>query len=186
MYQALMEKWNPKINLVSRSTLPEVWHRHFADSAQLWRHTPDSAQKWLDFGSGAGFPGLLNAVLAKEKSPTLEFVLVESDKRKCAFLASVTRELGLNAKIVPERIEGLDSQQADIITARAVAPLERLLDLAVPHGRKSTVMLFPKGNNYESELTAARNHWHIDPSVIQSLTDSGSVILRIEDIERAS
>jgi len=183
-YEALLNKWNPKINLVAHSTLGEVWHRHFADSAQLWAHIPDYATSWLDFGSGAGFPALVCAILAQEKQPALRFTLVESDQRKCAFLASISNELGLATRIVPKRIEALPAQQADIITARAVAPLSKLLALTEDHAHKSSVLLFPKGNRYESELTAARKHWHIDAQVIESLTDSGSVILRIEDFAR--
>ncbi len=185
VYGALLKKWNPKINLVSRNTLDEVWHRHFADSAQLYQHVDKNCTCWLDFGSGAGFPGLVVAVIAKEKQPGISVTLVESDQRKAAFLLTVSNALGLNAKVISERIESLPPQNADIITARAVAPLGQLLNWAVPHAHKSTVLLFPKGNSYESELTAAQKHWHIGSEVIQSVTDSGSVILRIEDFERA-
>ena len=184
-YQALLEKWNPKINLVSRTTLDQVWHRHFADSAQLIRHTPKNAARWLDFGSGAGFPGLLCAAIAHELQPELAFTLVESDHRKCAFLLSAAEKMGLKVQIRPERIEDMHPHNADIISARAVAPLDQLLSLSAKHTHKATVLLFPKGINYESELTAARHHWHIDMTVIQSLIDSNSVILRIEEFERA-
>jgi len=184
-YEALLAKWNPRINLVSRTTLDNVWHRHFADSAQIWRLATPSAKKWLDFGSGAGFPGLVCAVMAKEVSPELKFVLVESDQRKAAFLMSVSNELGLNVEIKSNRIEALESQNADIISARAVASLGKLLEYSAPHGHKSTVLLFPKGVSYESELTAAQKHWHIEPKVVRSLTDSNSVILRIEGLKRA-
>ncbi len=184
VYEGLLKKWNPKINLVSRSTLDDVWHRHMADSAQLYQHIDENCTNWLDFGSGAGFPGLVSAVLAKEKQPDLRFELVESDKRKAAFLMTVSTALGLNAKVMSERIEAVPPQSADVISARAVAPLEQLLAWAAPHAHKSTILLFPKGNSYESELTAARKHWHIDVEVIQSVTDSSSVILKIEDFER--
>jgi len=183
-YEVLLKKWNPKINLVSRSTLSEIWHRHFADSAQIWALVPKGASVWLDFGSGAGFPGLVCAVLALEKRPCLQFILVESDQRKCAFLASVATALGLNIRIEPARIEALSAQKADIVTARAVAALTQLLGLSAKHVHESTVLLFLKGNNYESELTAARKHWHIEAEEIESLTDSSSVILRIEDFAR--
>ena len=184
-YEALLQKWNPRINLVSRTTLAEVWHRHFADSAQLWELMPETASNWLDFGSGAGFPALVIATLAKEKKPDLRVVLVESDQRKCAFLINVIAELGLNAEVKAARIEDIPSQNADVISARAVAPLERLLELSALHAHKSTVMLFPKGNSYESELTAARKHWHIEQKAIPSLTDPNSVILKIKEFKRA-
>ena len=185
-YEALLQKWNPTINLVSRSTLDDIWHRHFADSAQLYQYIDDNCRNWLDFGAGAGFPGLVIAVIGLEKNPNLSITLVESDKRKAAFLLTVSRDLGLNANVITKRIEALPPQKADIISARAVAPLTQLIGWAAPHAHKSTVLLFPKGNSYESELTAARKHWHIEAEVIQSVTDSSSVILRIEDFERAS
>ena len=185
-YAELLNKWNPKINLVSRNTLSDLWHRHFADSAQLFQHIDVESNNWLDFGSGAGFPALVVAALAKKTRPGLRFTLAESDHRKAAFLMTVSNALGLNAEIVTQRIEMLQAQNADIISARAVAPLEQLLSWAAPHAHKSTVLLFPKGNSYESELTAARKHWHIEVEVIPSMTDSSSVILRIEDFERVS
>ena len=185
-YEALLKKWNPKINLVSKSTLHGVWQRHFADSAQLWAHLPNTADLWLDFGSGAGFPGLVCAVLAKEFRPELRFILVESDHRKCAFLINVVRELGLNVIVESRRIEDVAPLRADIISARAVASLDLLLSLSEKHAHESTVLLFPKGISYESELTTARKHWHIEPKIIRSLTDSNSVILRIEGFERAN
>ncbi len=183
-YESLLSKWNPKINLVSRSTLIEIWHRHFADSAQLIQHIDNTQTSWLDFGSGAGFPGLVIAAIAKEKHPDLVVTLVESDQRKSAFLLTVAKALGLNVVVRPERIEAISAQNADIISARAVASLSQLLSWAQPHAHRSTVLLFPKGNSYESELTAARKHWHIEAEVIASVTDSGAVILRIKDFNR--
>lgn len=183
-YEQLLIKWNSKINLVSKSTIPEMWNRHFCDSAQLWPYIDKNARSWLDFGSGAGFPALVNAVIAKEKQPELKFTLVESDHRKCAFLNSVVRELDLAATVVPVRIEASEPQKADIISARAVASLDQLLEYSEKHRHESTILLFPKGMNYESELTAAQKHWHIEVRTIQSLTDSNSVILRIEGFTR--
>ncbi len=184
-YEALLNKWNPKINLVSRNTLDEIWHRHFADSAQLYQYVDNKTVSWLDFGSGAGFPGLVAATMARENRPDLSFTLVESDQRKAAFLLTVSNALELKTAVIAERIESAQPQNADIITARAVAPLEQLLSWAAPHAHKSTILLFPKGNSYESELTTAQKHWHIEAEIIPSVTDSGSVILRIEDFERA-
>ncbi len=183
-YEALLKKWNPKINLISRNTLDEIWHRHFADSAQVYHHIGDSCNNWLDFGSGAGFPGLVAATIAKQKNPDIRFTLAESDHRKAAFLMTVVNALGLSATTITERIENIPDQNADVITARAVASLDQLLTWAAPHAQKSAVLLFPKGNSYESELTAARKHWHIDVETTQSMTDSSSVILRIKDFAR--
>ena len=183
-YEALLKKWNAKINLVSRNSLDEIWERHFSDSAQIYQHVDSNCTKWLDFGSGAGFPGLVAATIAREKHPDIRFTLVESDHRKAAFLMTVVNALGLSASIITDRIEDISGQNADIITARAVASLDQLLAWAAPHAQKSSVLLFPKGNSYESELTAARKHWHIEVETMPSITDSSSVILRIKDFKR--
>lgn len=185
-YEQLLVKWNGSINLVSKGTISDLWHRHFADSAQLLASAPLNAHMWLDFGSGAGFPALVCAILAEEQRPELRISLVESDQRKSAFLMTVAHELALSVKVIPERIEKLKAVKADIISARAVAALPDLLAFSAPHRQESTILLFPKGNNYESELTIAKKNWHIDVEIIQSLTDSGSVILKIKDTKRAN
>jgi len=185
-YEKLLVKWNKSINLVSKGTISDLWHRHFADSAQLLASAPLSARIWLDFGSGAGFPALVCAILAQEQHPGLKMSLVESDQRKSAFLMTVAHELALDVNVIPERIEKLKEVKADIISARAVAALPDLLELSAPHRQESTILLFPKGNSYESELTKAKENWHIEVEIMQSLTDSGSVILKIKDTKRAN
>lgn len=185
-YEALLKKWNPIINLVSRNTIDDIWERHFSDSAQLYQHIGGNSKTWLDFGSGAGFPGVVSAIIALEKHPELTTFLVESDQRKAAFLMTVSSALSLNIKVITDRIERIAPAGADIISARAVASLNQLLNWAEPHTKNGTLLLFPKGNSYESELTAARKHWHIELDVIQSVTDSGSVILRIEEFKRVA
>ncbi len=184
-YEALLIKWNKKINLVAPSTISDIWHRHFADSAQLWSLRNLAATNWLDIGSGAGFPALVLAIFAKNQSPNLIFTLVESDQRKCAFLINVAQALDLNIIIKPERIENLASQPFDMISARALSSLPDLLEMSAPFCKKSTLCLFPKGNRYELELTKARKTWHIEEQKIPSLTDAESVILRIESFSRA-
>ena len=126
----LVEKWNKSINLISKKTVPEIWNRHILDSAQIFYANKKSFKKWLDIGSGAGFPGLVVAILAQEKNIGSETVLVESDKRKCVFLSTVKRELNLNLSIINSRIESCERQQADVISARALADLPSLLDLS--------------------------------------------------------
>lgn len=183
-YEVLLTKWNAKINLISRATLLELWNRHFADSAQLAELAPKTTRVWLDFGSGAGFPGMVCAILAKDRGEALKMVLVESDQRKAAFLMTVARELDLDVEVICERVENVTCIQPDVISARAVASLSDLLTYSDRHRQDSTILLFPKGNSYESELTAAEKNWHIDVEVIKSITDSGSVILIIKDIDR--
>lgn len=178
-YESLLIKWNPAINLVSKSTLPHIWDRHFADSAQIWADRPDSAGTWLDLGSGAGFPGLVIAVLAAEQMPALHITLVESDARKATFLANVAREMSVDATILSERAENLEPQRADVISARALAPLHKLLGYAMRHRADATICLFLKGANHEIELTEARKYWTFELQKMPSRTDSGGVIMKI-------
>jgi 16S rRNA (guanine527-N7)-methyltransferase len=139
-YAALLTKWTRRINLVSAASLPDLWHRHIADSAQLLAFRPP-ARLWLDLGSGAGFPGLVVAIL----TPDLHVRLVESDQRKCAFLRRVAEDTGTTVDIVPCRIETLPPQSADVISARALAPLTQLLAHAEKHLAPDGIGLFPKG-----------------------------------------
>lgn len=182
---ALLEKWNPRINLVAKSTLTNVWSRHFADSAQLWPLRPPSARTWLDLGSGAGFPGLVVAALAAEQAPDLQVRLVESDGRKAAFMATVARETNLRVRILEGRIERLPPQTADVVSARALAPLPALLEMVEKHRRAAGTALFPKGAKVHNEVAEAAAHWHFDYRIHPSLTDPQAAIVEIGAIERA-
>ena len=148
-----LERWSRAINLVSRGTLKDVWHRHIADSAQLLPLAPPGARRWADFGSGAGFPGLVVAALAADRHPDLGVTLVESDTRKCAFLAEMARAMGLSVTVRAMRIEALPTDERfDVISARALAPLATLLAAAKPHLAPGGRLIFPKGADVESEL----------------------------------
>ncbi len=183
-YENLLLKWNPAINLVSKSTISEIWSRHILDSAQLWVLSDKTQGIWLDLGSGAGFPGLVIAIIASELAPNLSVQLVESDIRKSAFLANTAQVLGIQAQIQTQRTEGLKPQKADIISARALAALPKLLEFAENHANRDTLCLFPKGKNHISELTEARKYWKFEVQKSPSITDSGGVILRIGGIGR--
>lgn len=176
-----MRQWSLRINLVSRGDLEALWPRHIADSAQLHAIAP-SAKTWLDFGSGAGFPGLICAILAADAGAKTEFTLVESDARKCAFLREASRQLEVPVTIETARVENIPPQLYDVISARAVAPLSKLLRLAYPFCGPSTTCLFPKGSRVESELTEAATAWHTTVERLASRTDSGASILKITDI----
>jgi 16S rRNA (guanine527-N7)-methyltransferase len=163
VYAALLAKWQPAINLVAPSTLPHVWQRHFADSAQLLGFAPARRPlHWLDLGPGAGFPGLVIAILLAERVGH-RVTLIESDARKAAFLGAVVRETGLGAAvavdIVVDRIESPANQTrvgpVDVVSARALAPLSKLLPMAAPFFGPETVGLFAKGRAAAAELTAA-------------------------------
>lgn len=185
IHQRLLEQWNPRINLVSRSSLADAWDRHFSDSAQLWRLAPADARLWLDLGAGAGFPGLVIAALAAEKAPGLHVHLIESDGRKATFLRTVARAAGLDVAISDARIEATPGVGADIVSARALAPLDRLLEHAERHRREAGICLFPKGETVHNEIAEARRTWRFDPRIHPSLTDPRAAIVEIGAMYRA-
>jgi len=178
-YEALLHRWSPRINLVAASTLAEARTRHFADSAQLIDLAPPEAGLWADLGSGAGFPGLVIAVLAAEERPGMKVTLVESDARKAAFLAAVLRETGVAANVLTARAEDIAPLGADVVSARALAPLPHLLSLAVRHLAPGGVCLFPKGAGHGAELARARESWSFDLRTHPSRTDPQGVVLEI-------
>lgn len=163
-YVALVEKWQRRVNLVSASTLPDIWSRHIWDSAQLAPLVPEGTRRILDVGSGAGFPGLVLAALCDA-----ECHLVESDQKKAIFLQTVVRECGIPAVIHTARIESLPSLGAEIVTARALAPMDRLLDLLADQLSAGTRCLFLKGAQAEQELATLGTRpdlsWELTPSL---------------------
>lgn len=182
LYAERLIKWQKAINLVAPKTLPELWQRHFLDSAQLLRHAPANAQRWLDLGSGGGFPGLVVAALSDA-----HVHLVESDQRKSAFLRDTAHAMGVPVTVHVKRIEAVDPaalHQAmggapQVISARALAPLKELIDLAHPLAGPDTVFLFLKGRQAEDELTEARRYWTLrSPDLLPSLTEAGARIIR--------
>lgn len=188
-YAALLEKWQKAINLVAPNSLPELWSRHFLDSAQLFALAPPDTRRWLDLGSGGGFPGLVIAALGVE---TVH--LVESDHRKCAFLREATRAMGVPAVVQMKRIEAVDPaalRQAmggapQVISARALAPLKELLGLSHRLAGPDTTYLFPKGRQAGDELTQAQRYWTIAAlDRLPSQTDEAANILRIRGLQPA-
>ena len=185
-YEDLLRRWQPAVNLVGAATLKFIWRRHFLDSLQVFDMVPDAQGVWLDLGSGAGFPGLVCAIAAKERSLDLEFELVESDVRKCAFIREVARQTATDIRVHNMRIERLAPRSARIISARALAPLPRLLELAAPHLRPDGICVFQKGASYRDELETASAHWQMNAEILPSVTASESVILRIRNLAHAS
>lgn len=184
-YEALLRKWNPAINLVSPATLAGVWERHFLDSAQLFSIGALAHGRWVDLGSGGGFPGLVVAILALEKCPELEVLLVESDKRKSAFLSTVARELSLNVTVLAERIEAIPALRANVVSARALAPLDKLLGFANRHLSPDGLAIFPKGAGWRQELATAQESWSFKYQMSPSETESEAAILTITEVSRA-
>ena len=185
IYSELLQKWNPAINLVSKTTLPLLWQRHFSDSAQIYNMRPQEPYHWVDLGSGGGFPGLVLTILAMEGKQLSRFTLVESDARKIAFLQTVARELGLNVKLIADRIELIDPLSADVISARALASLSKLLEYANDHLNAGGYAIFPKGNSFHSEIEDAKRFCRFDFEEVSSTTNPTGAILKIGDITRA-
>ena len=182
-YVALLLLWQKKFNLVASSQLPILWTRHVADSLQLLPLAP-GAKVWVDFGSGAGFPAIPIACALAE-TPGARVHLVESVGKKANFLREVVRELGLPAQVHQERAEKFGdsfTENADVVTARALAPLKTLCDQAFPLLRKGAVGLFPKGQDVAAELTEAAKYWRLEASTEPSLTSADGAIVIVRHI----
>lgn len=185
-YAGLMRKWQKAVNLVAPESLDAIWHRHFADSAQLVPLIPpDSA--CLDFGAGAGFPGMVVAILAAGSG--VQVHLVESNARKCAFLREVARQTGTPVEIHNARVEEIAAggtvTHVDVVMARGVAPLARLLKWSEPFFRGSgAIGLFPKGRRADEEIADARKAWTFELRAHPSATEPGGKVLEIRALER--
>jgi 16S rRNA (guanine527-N7)-methyltransferase len=179
-FERAFRRWSQRINLAAPSTLDSLWERHILDSAQLIRLAPD-ALRWLDLGSGGGFPGAVIAVLLNER-PGAAIALVESNRKKASFLQTTLSALGTTAEIHACRIEDARISFApQIVTARALAPLDRLIGLAMPWLSTGARALFHKGRDYRSEIEESTQLWSFDLIEHQSAIDSHSVILEIAD-----
>lgn len=178
-YEAVLRKWQPKINLVGPSTLPDLWRRHFLDSAQLLPLLPEGARVLVDLGSGAGFPGLVLAILGVP-----EVHLIESDSRKAAFLREAARVAGAAVTVHNKRIEAVAGIAADVVTARALAPLSDLLNWSHPFLGSRGTALFLKGQTLDDELTATTGSWRMRTECFASRTDPTGTIVRMDGIDR--
>jgi 16S rRNA (guanine527-N7)-methyltransferase len=177
--------WQQRINLIAPSTEPKLWTRHIADSLQLLALAPQ-AKTWVDLGSGGGFPGLVIACALADK-PGARVHLVESSTKKAAFLREAARATGAPAQIHAIRIEDFVenlTMVVDVVTARALAPLVRLLAATYPLLKTGTLGLFPKGQDVDAELTEAAKCWSIQSSLAPSLTDPKAKIVRVTGIEK--
>lgn len=179
-YATLLARWNRRINLVAANDVPRLWPRHIEDALQLMPFIPPGTDALTDLGSGGGLPGLVLAIASG-----LPVTLVEADQRKCAFLREAARTVQARATIVASRIEDATLPKAMLITARALAPLERLLGLAAPHLGPGGTCVFLKGATVQDELTVARRQWHMQASLSPSRTDAQGAILVVTNLERA-
>jgi 16S rRNA (guanine527-N7)-methyltransferase len=179
-YAGLLRQWSGRVNLIGRNTLDDLWRRHLLDSAQLRALIPDAVETLVDLGSGAGLPGLVLSVLGV---PGVD--LVEADGRKCAFLREAIRVTGASAEVREGRAEAMAARPYDIVTARACAPLDRLLGWAERFIGPHTQCLFLKGERADEEIAAAREGWRMDVSMQGSRTDPRGVVLCLEGVARA-
>ncbi len=180
-YRSYLADWNQRMNLIGPATLDIYWNRHAWDSAQLLRLAPD-ALTWADLGTGAGLPGIVLAILGKDR-PGFHVHLVESMAKRCRFLTEVVTGLQLPATVHQSRAEDL-SLAVDIVTARACAPLSRLLGYGRPYLRLGADALFLKGQDVESELTEATKYWKITPRLHPSRTTGEGWIVELDAIDR--
>lgn len=178
---ALIEKWTKSINLIANSSVSELWARHIEDSAQLFSYAPQGWERWTDIGSGGGLPGLVIAIVDQKKRP---ITLIESDQRKCLFLNTARRELDLNINVINARIEKAGTSQADVLSARALAPLDKLLGFSEGLLKPNGLALFPKGERFQTEIDLARLEWDFELRTHPSRTHPDAKILEISRITR--
>ena len=182
-YVDLLTKWNATINLVSKISISEVWERHIVDSLQIFNFG-SNATHWVDLGSGGGLPGLVVAILASEKAPNMLVTLVESDQRKAAFLRHASQALAVKTQVITDRIEAVLPLDADVISARALAPLPQLCAFAARHLAADGLAIFPKGKSAQSEIIEARKSWQFSLQSHTSITESSSFVLLLKGISR--
>lgn len=178
VYAEILIKWQSKVNLVSPDSLPDIWTRHFIDSAQM-KPLIKNGTSVLDIGSGAGFPGMVLALIGNNK-----MTLVESDGKKVAFLEEVARQTKTTVKVLHARIEHCKPFNVDVVTSRACAKLSVLLEYAFPFISHETLCLFPKGKNYATEIKEAQKKWRFSFKAIPSVTDEHGAILAITQVEK--
>jgi 16S rRNA (guanine527-N7)-methyltransferase len=185
LFASLLEDWNARLNLVSASSLADIWRRHIWDSAQLADLLPAGMTSLVDLGSGAGFPGLVLAIMLRERAAA-RTVLYEATTKKCSFLAEAAMRTGATVEIRNGRIEKADPEPFDVLTARACAPLEKLLGYAQAFQSPQTINLFLKGQSVAVELTGARKSWNMNAIRHPSRSDPSGVILEVRELRHVA
>ena len=183
-YEASLHEWQNKFNLVSKNSLNDSWGRHFLDSMQLYSLVPEGAKTLIDLGSGAGFPGMVLAIMAKGRTPSLKICLVESISKKTLYLKHVSEITNTNVEVINERIEKLKPRTVDVVTSRALASLSELLGLAKSFCAPKTKCIFPKGKSYQSEIDEVKKLWSFDCDIIPNQESQEGVILIITNLRR--
>lgn len=182
-YEASLVEWQKKFNLVSNASLVDAWERHFIDSIQLLPLIPEDSYLMYDFGSGAGFPGMVLAIILNERTPYLKIKLIESTKKKTLYLNYIAELCRLsNVEIINDRIENIKPEKADVITSRAMTNLNNLLGYAVKFSSRKTKCIFPKGQKYAEEIAEAEKKWKFEYELINSETSEEGKIITITNI----
>lgn len=183
-YEASLHEWQQKFNLVSNASLENAWERHFLDSVQLYNLIPENAKTLVDFGSGAGFPGMVLAIMAFEKTPYLKVSLIESITKKTVYLNEVKNITGINVEIINNRVENIKTNPVDVITSRAMCSLTELMTYTQKFAGPKTVCIFPKGKKYLEEVAEAHKQWQFSYQVVPSEQSEEGVILVITKISK--
>ncbi|MBO6883582.1 MAG: 16S rRNA (guanine(527)-N(7))-methyltransferase RsmG [Marivita sp.] len=182
IYAELLIKWSPKINLVSRASLQDAGKRHFDDSLQVVSLCPEGAATWVDLGSGGGFPGAVVAIALQDKGVSV--TLIESDQRKATFLRTVSRETKTPFTVIAKRIEDVDPMGSDVISARALAPLDDLLGFSERHLAPNGTAFFMKGGAWRNEVAEAQKKWRFTCEAHRSVTHPEAAVLAIGGLSR--
>jgi len=181
-FLGLVTKWNSAINLVSGPSLKNGWERHILDSAQLSLLSEGRRGLWVDIGSGGGFPGLVLAIIFHGAGRDIQMRLVESDERKCAFLREASRRMQVPVEVCCERVEGMAPQGADILSARAFAPMDKILSIAKLHLRDGGVAILPKGKSFADEIAVAKRSWVFEVEERPSFIEPEAMVLIVGNI----
>lgn len=184
VYENLLKKWNIRKNLVSKKSLPHVWRRHFLDSAQIVNHCNPEKKLWVDMGAGAGFPGVVIAIILRDRGIKTDLVLVEKSSNKVFFLNELKRSLDLSFDVICGKAEEIKPLKADIISARAFCPLELLLPLTKYHGKKDCVSIFLKGKNLKEEIDKTSKIWFFQYDILSSVSSDEGRLLKIKTLYR--
>lgn len=183
VYEASLVEWQNKLNLVSNSSIEDAWNRHFVDSMQLCYYIPKNAKTLYDLGSGAGFPGMVIAIMANELTPSLKVSLIESITKKTLYLNEVKKLTDTKVEIINERAENLPAKKVDVITSRAMTALNKLFEYSFKFCDENTVLIFPKGKKHLEEIREAKKDWLFEIEIIESETSEEGVVLVIKSLK---
>jgi len=183
-FEQMVRKWTARINLVSKDSLDDLWSRHILDSIQLYECAPAHFAHWVDMGAGGGFPGVVIAILANDAPDSPKVTLVESDARKCAFLRAALRETASRADVINGRIEDTEPLHADVVSARALADLTKLLGYVERHMLKDGVAILAKGTRWFDEISSAKSKWNFDVEAVKSELVAEAAVLKVTGVSR--